>query len=59
MAKIKITLKKGTIGVRENHIATVKALGLKKIGSSVEKEDTPAIRGMIHKVNYLVEVEEI
>ena len=59
MAKLKITLKKGMIGVRDNHIATVKALGLKKIGSTVEHEDTPAIRGMIHKVDYLVDVEEV
>mgnify|MGYP000882971667 CR=1 FL=1 len=59
MAKLKITLKKSTNKALENQKATVEALGLKKIGSSVEKEDTPQIRGMIKKVSHLVSVEEI
>ena len=59
MAKLKITLKKGTIGSKKDQIATVQALGLKKIGSSVEQEDNQAIRGMIFKVKHLVSVEEI
>lgn len=58
MAKLKITLKKSLIGRKDSHIATVNALGLKKIGKTVEHEDTPQIRGMINKVNYLLEVEE-
>lgn len=58
MAKLKITLVKSTIGKKPDHVATVKALGLKKIGNVVEHEDTPAIRGMIDKVNYLLKVEE-
>ena len=59
MAKLKVTLKKSTIGRKKDHIATVHALGLKKIRDVVEQNDTPQIRGMIDKVNYLLEVEEI
>ncbi|GAA0716122.1 50S ribosomal protein L30 [Clostridium malenominatum] len=59
MAKLKITLKKSLIGRRKDHIATVNALGLKKIGKFIEQNDTPQIRGMISKVNYLLEVEEL
>ncbi|AAK81054.1 large subunit ribosomal protein L30 [Clostridium acetobutylicum] len=57
MAKISITLKKSLIGRKKDHIATVNALGLKKIGRTVEHEDTPQIRGMIKKVDYLLEVK--
>lgn len=59
MAKLKITLVKSVNGAKANQIATVKALGLKKIRSSVEQNDTPQIRGMINKVSHLVCVEEI
>ena len=59
MAKIKVTLVKSTIGQVESVKATVKALGLKKIRSSKELEDTPAIQGMITKVNHLVKVEKV
>ena len=59
MAKIKVKLIKSTIGCKKDQIATVKALGLKKIRDVVEHNDTPQIRGMIEKVNYLLEVEEI
>ena len=58
MAKLKITLTKSTIGRKKDHIATVHALGLRKIGKNVEQEDSPQIRGMIFKVNYLLKVEE-
>lgn len=58
MAKLKITLIKSTIGCKKNQIATVEALGLKKIRSVVEHEDTPQIRGMINRVCHLVEVSE-
>lgn len=58
MAKIQIKLVKSTIGRIEAHKRTIEALGLKKIGQIVEKEDTPQIRGMIEKVNYMVEVIE-
>jgi large subunit ribosomal protein L30 len=56
MAKIKIKLVRSTIGKIEAHKRTVEALGLKKVGQVVEKEDTPQIRGMIQKVNHMVEV---
>ncbi|KGK89298.1 50S ribosomal protein L30 [bioreactor metagenome] len=59
MAKLKITLKRSTIGRRKDQIATVTALGLKKIGKTVEHDDTPQIRGMINKVSYLLDVEEV
>lgn len=56
MAKIKIKLVKSVIGKPENHRKTIQALGLKKIGQVVEQNDTPQIRGMIHQVNYMVDV---
>ncbi|NLN48526.1 MAG: 50S ribosomal protein L30 [Clostridiales bacterium] len=59
MAKLRIRLIKSTIGRKKEQIDTVKALGLKKINSMVEKDDTPQIRGMINKISYLLEVEEI
>lgn len=59
MAKLKITLIRSTNKAKENQTATVKALGLGKIGSFVEQSDNPQIRGMIKKVAHLVSVEEI
>ena len=59
MAKIKVTLVKSTIGQVESVKATVKALGLKKIRSSKELDDTPAIQGMVTKVSHLVKVENV
>ena len=56
--ELKITLVKSTIGRKDDQIATVAALGLKKIRSVVVKKDTPQIRGMINKVSHLIEVEE-
>ncbi|MBE7092096.1 MAG: 50S ribosomal protein L30 [Clostridiales bacterium] len=56
---LKITLTKSTIGCKKDQIATVKALGLKKLHSSVTQADNAAIRGMIFKVKHLVTVEEI
>ena len=55
---LKITLVKSTIGALKVHKATVEALGLKKIGQSVEKKDNPATRGMIQRVSHLLSVEE-
>ncbi|MBA4501145.1 50S ribosomal protein L30 [Marinobacterium marinum] len=54
---IKVTLVRSTIGRLPKHIQTVKGLGLRRIGHTVELEDTPAVRGMINKVNYMVRVE--
>lgn len=59
MAKIKVTLVKSLIGRKKAHIATANALGLKKIGKTVEHEVTPQIQGMINKIDYLLKVEEI
>ena len=57
--KLKITQTKSTIASLKNHIANIEALGLHRIGQTVVKEDTPAIRGMIFKVKHMVKVEEI
>ena len=57
--KLKITLNKSTIACKKNQIATIEALGLKKIRSSVIQPDNPAIRGMIFTVKHIVSVEEI
>ena len=59
MAKIKVTLVKSTIGQIESVKGTVAALGLKKIRSSNELDDTPVTQGMIAKVKHLVKVENI
>jgi len=59
LAKLNIKLVKSTIGRKQNQIDTVKALGLRKINSEVEQQDTPQIRGMINRVSHLVEVKEI
>ena len=59
MAKIKVTLVKSTIGEVISVKETVRALGLNKIRSSKEWEDTPAVRGMIKKVHHLVKAENI
>ena len=56
-ATIKVTQVRSTIGILPKHKATIMGLGLRRIGHTVELEDTPAVRGMIHKVNYLVRVE--
>ena len=59
MANLKITLKKSINRAKEGQVATVKALGLTKIRSTVEQKDNPQIRGMINKVSHLVCVEEV
>jgi len=48
---------RGLIGTRESHRATVRGLGLRRINHTVELEDTPAVRGMINKVSYLLKCE--
>lgn len=55
---LKITLLRSPIGNTERHKATVRALGLHKIGQTVEQKDSPTVRGMIAKVNHLIKVEE-
>ncbi len=56
--KIRVTLVKSASGRLKNHKACVAGLGLRRIGHTVEVIDTPSNRGMINKVNYLLQVEE-
>jgi large subunit ribosomal protein L30 len=57
-ATLKVTLVKSPIGFKNNQATIVKSLGLRRIRHTVELKDTPATRGMIHKVRHLVEVGE-
>lgn len=59
MAKVRITYTKSKIGSTERQKKTIEALGLGKLNSSVEKDSSPQVLGMIRKVNHLVKVEEI
>ncbi len=61
MAKkmLKITLVRSPIGNTERHKATIRALGLHKVGQTVVQPNTLSVRGMIAKVNHLLEVEEV
>ncbi len=54
---LKVTLVKSINGTKQSHRATVRGLGLRRINHSVMLEDTPAVRGMINKVYYLVKCE--
>ena len=53
---VKVQLVRSPIGTKESHRATVRGLGLRKLNSQYTLEDTPAVRGMINKVSYLVKV---
>lgn len=55
---IKVTWVKSTIGYSARQKNTVRALGLRRLGQTIEHEDTLVIRGMLHKVSHLVKVEE-
>ena len=57
MNKIKVRLLKSTNTIKRSHRATVRGLGLKRIDQVVELIDTPAVRGMINKINYLVRID--
>jgi large subunit ribosomal protein L30 len=59
MARLKITQVRSTIRTKPEHKGTMRALGLRKINASTEREDSPVIRGMLRKVDHLVRVEEI
>ena len=59
MSPLKVTQQKSVIGSKEGHKRTIRALGLKRIRDSRVHANTPQIRGMIHKVRHLVEVEEV
>jgi large subunit ribosomal protein L30 len=56
--RLKITLVRSTIGFNQTQAKTVEGMGLRRIRHTVELPDTPAVRGMIHKVRHLVEVSE-
>lgn len=56
--KIRVTLVKGLMGAKQDHRATVRGLGLRRRNHTVELIDTPAVRGMINKVAYLVRCED-
>ncbi|MEH6544515.1 MAG: 50S ribosomal protein L30 [Porticoccaceae bacterium] len=55
---IKLTQLKSGIGRLKNHRACLTGLGLRRIGQTVEVEDTPSVRGMVNKISYLLKVEE-
>jgi len=57
--KIKITLVKSPIGYSQRQRKVVDALGLRKMGRSVELSDTPVIRGMVNKVSHLLKIDEV
>jgi large subunit ribosomal protein L30 len=55
---MKVTLTRSPIGCQPKHKECVKGLGLRKIGSTVELEDTPSTRGMVNRISYMVRVED-
>jgi large subunit ribosomal protein L30 len=55
---LRVTQRKSRNGSDQRQIATLRSLGLRRIGQTVEVSDTPQIRGMLHKVRHLVEVEQ-
>jgi large subunit ribosomal protein L30 len=57
--KLRVRLVKGLMGTKQSHRATVRGLGLRWRNHSVEVPDTPAVRGMINRVAYLVDVTEV
>lgn len=59
MAKLRIKYVRSAIGYSKDQKATIRALGFRKLQQTVEHEDHPAVRGMIRKVNHLVQVEEV
>jgi large subunit ribosomal protein L30 len=59
MSRVRVTYRKSAIGYKFDQKATIQALGLKKLNHTVEHEDSPAIRGMVHKVRHLVSVDGV
>ena len=55
--RLKITLVKSTIGFGKKQAAVVEGLGLRRINHTIEVPDTPSIRGMMHKIRHLIEVQ--
>ena len=58
MKTLKVKLVKSTAGCKQEHRDTVRGLGLKKLNQVSELKDTPEVRGMINRVNYLVRIED-
>jgi large subunit ribosomal protein L30 len=58
VSSVRLTQRKSRNGADKRQLATLRSLGLRKIGHTVEVSDSPQIRGMIHKVRHLVEVDE-
>ena len=58
MSKVHVTWKKSAIGYNKSQKSTIRSLGLRKLGQSIELDETPSIRGMIAKVSHLIEVRE-
>jgi large subunit ribosomal protein L30 len=58
VAKLKITQTRSAIGQTQRHRGTLRALGLGRIGRSVEREDSPETLGMLRRVSHLVRIEE-
>ncbi|HLV37104.1 MAG TPA: 50S ribosomal protein L30 [Spirillospora sp.] len=56
---LRVKLVRSPIGYKQDQKATVRALGLRRLQSTVTHQDTPSIRGMINKISHLVEVEEV
>jgi large subunit ribosomal protein L30 len=57
--RLKITQVKSSIGRLKKHKACLTGLGLRRVGHSVEREDTPSIRGMLNRISHLINVEEL
>lgn len=59
MSKLRITWTKSAIGYAKDQKETIRVLGLKRLGQTIEQDDSASVRGMIHKVRHLVAVEEV
>jgi len=55
---LRVTLVKSPIGYQKDQKATVRALGLRRMNQTVEHNDSPAVRGMLNKINHLIKIEE-
>ncbi|MBV33551.1 MAG: 50S ribosomal protein L30 [Porticoccaceae bacterium] len=57
--KLKVTQVKSSIGRLKNHKACLTGVGLRRVGHSIEVQDTPSVRGMLNKIRYLINIEEV
>tara|TARA_S200000501_G_scaffold278725_1_gene262641 strand:+ start:712 stop:912 length:201 start_codon:yes stop_codon:yes gene_type:complete len=57
--RLKITQVKSSIGRLKNHKACLTGVGLRRVGHSIELQDTPSARGMLNKIRYLINIEEV